>query len=56
MRVIHAVFKGTKAFLARNLETGDEAVVLTEPIPPAFRDGGPHTVIDLRGRNKRDHR
>jgi hypothetical protein len=33
MRVIHAVFRGTVALQAWNLETGDEAVIITEPKP-----------------------
>lgn len=49
MEVIHAVVRGSVAFIARCLETGDEAVVITEPRHKDWNGRGPDSVIDTRG-------
>ena len=33
MRVIHVAFRGNVAFVARNLESEEEAVIVTERLP-----------------------
>lgn len=48
-QVIHAVVRGTVAFLARNLETEETAIIITEPVHKDWRDGGPDVHIYSRG-------